>query len=467
MRENEFEKQVQKLMDELRLSPSASVWDKVRDRIGQRRRRWPLIVLLLVFMLGTAYLIYYQFAGDHAEIVNTKENNAAQKTPGTLHQDQSSKQDNTMVQEPEHTTKNTITGTGKPNDMVTSLKKPVKDIFVSESLYQKGIKDVMDSMSTQIRPASNDEKNDVAKDLVQLDQTNLTDSSLIKNLNSDPVFPAKNKPDTTWLPATAEATVQQASPVTEKGNNPVTKKRTRKVNIGITAFVGKSNTVENLFGINNSKNTTSGNFVNDPLGSMTGHPNKPFAPSFAYKFGGFIQKDISSKNSISLGINYLYFSTKAEVIYANPSLILAVPGLTGIEYINSYYRPAAQWQNTQQVNKYDFIGFDAAFHQSLISSKKTPLYADAGLSALRLLSANSLIYDNNTNTYYYKNDWLNKMQASFNLALSLHIKMNTNNYLFIGPEMNYGFTNLLKNKNYTSQHLLSYGLKAGWAIGRK
>jgi hypothetical protein len=205
---------------------------------------------------------------------------------------------------------------------------------------------------------------------------------------------------------------------------------------------------------------------------VAGHPEKPFMPSSSYKAGVFVQKDISSKNSVSLGINYMYFSTKAEVTNSNSSLILAVPGPTGLEYINSYYRPAAQAQNMQeqnlqQVNKYNFIGLDIQFHQSLISSKKTPLYADAGLSAMRLLSANTLIYDNNTNTYYFKNEWLNKWQSSFNASLSLHIKMNTNNYLFVGPEMSYGFTDLLKAKNYTPQHLFSYGLKAGWVIGRK
>ena len=161
----------------------------------------------------------------------------------------------------------------------------------------------------------------------------------------------------------------------------------------------------------------------------------------------------------------MYYSTKAEVNYPNSSLLLTVPDLRGgIQYITNYYSPG---QSGTVVNKYNFIGLDAAFHRSLINSKKTPLFIDAGVSAMRLLSANTLIYDGKTNTYYYKEDWLNKMQASFNLAFTLHIKMSNNNYLFVGPEMNYGFTNLLKNKNYTPQHLLSYGLRAGWVIGRK
>ena len=73
MQENEFEKQVRKLMDDFQVSPSASVWEQVQARIMQRRRKWPLVLFLLLSMLGTGYLIYHQFHEKPSEIVQAKE----------------------------------------------------------------------------------------------------------------------------------------------------------------------------------------------------------------------------------------------------------------------------------------------------------------------------------------------------------------------------------------------------------
>jgi hypothetical protein len=73
MQENEFEKQVRKLMDDFQVSPSASVWEQVQARIMQRRRKWPLVLFLLLSILGTGYLIYHQFHEKPSQIVQAKE----------------------------------------------------------------------------------------------------------------------------------------------------------------------------------------------------------------------------------------------------------------------------------------------------------------------------------------------------------------------------------------------------------
>ena len=473
MRENEFEKQVQKLMDDFQLSPSPSVWERVQSRILQRRRKWPLVALLLISMLGTGYLIYNQFGKKQAKIVHTEVNNTAKKTQGKSSEDQSSKQDNTTLQQPDYNTKNNIIQKENANDIDISLKKSLKNNPLSEPLYQKDIPEAENLSSAEILPTNNLQKNNLEKEIVPANQQGMNDCTAITEVTTNSESAIMNQVDTTARAISAGASEGQATPVEKKSNVFATKKNPGKLSFGITAYAGRSNTVENLFGIGSSKNMP-GNSINDSLGFATNHPEKPFSSSFSYKAEVFVQKNISLKNSVSVGINYMYFSTKAKVTNANSSLILAVPGPTGLEYINSYYRPAARGSNMlvnehifTGLNEYSFAGLDVQFHQSLLSSKKTGLYADAGLSAMRLLSANTLIYDNKTNTYYYRNDWLAKWQASFNAALSLHIKINRNNYLFVGPEMSYGFTNLLNNKNYAAQHLLSYGLKAGWVIGRK
>ena len=53
MQENEFEKQVQQKMEELKLVPSAAVWQKIEPQIKkEKRRRWILILIPLLIALS-------------------------------------------------------------------------------------------------------------------------------------------------------------------------------------------------------------------------------------------------------------------------------------------------------------------------------------------------------------------------------------------------------------------------------
>ena len=55
MQENEFEKQVQQKMDELKLHPSDAVWTKIEAQIKkEKRRRW-MLIFLPVILIGSLY----------------------------------------------------------------------------------------------------------------------------------------------------------------------------------------------------------------------------------------------------------------------------------------------------------------------------------------------------------------------------------------------------------------------------
>jgi hypothetical protein len=81
MPENEFEKQVKELMDELHFSPSAPVWEKIKKRIGEKKRRvWPIFFLLLSLAVVSSYFFYADIK--HADKSITK-NKTTIKTPVT------------------------------------------------------------------------------------------------------------------------------------------------------------------------------------------------------------------------------------------------------------------------------------------------------------------------------------------------------------------------------------------------
>ena len=59
MPENEFEKQVKELMEELHFSPSAPVWEKIKKRISEKKRRvWPIFFLFISVAILSGYFFY-------------------------------------------------------------------------------------------------------------------------------------------------------------------------------------------------------------------------------------------------------------------------------------------------------------------------------------------------------------------------------------------------------------------------
>jgi adenylate kinase family enzyme len=60
MQENEFEKQLKDLMDEFKLVPSASVWEKVSRRLNEgKRKKRPFIFLWFFGLLVAGYFMYH------------------------------------------------------------------------------------------------------------------------------------------------------------------------------------------------------------------------------------------------------------------------------------------------------------------------------------------------------------------------------------------------------------------------
>src|ERR1043166_4441866 len=123
MQENEFEKQVRKLLDDFHLTPSASVWQKVRSRIAERRRKWPLIVLLVATMVGTSYLLYHK----------TGKSDTKNQSVATANINDGTKQhssfgpDSISVQPANHASKTNV-DTNNTNDIYFSLKQPIKAV---------------------------------------------------------------------------------------------------------------------------------------------------------------------------------------------------------------------------------------------------------------------------------------------------------------------------------------------------
>ena len=86
MQKDEFEKQVQQNMEELKINPSEVVWTKIESKIyKEKRRKWLIIIfpLMLLCLLLAGYELWYAPLSSKKGQQLTKINVEADKTPET------------------------------------------------------------------------------------------------------------------------------------------------------------------------------------------------------------------------------------------------------------------------------------------------------------------------------------------------------------------------------------------------
>src|SRR3569833_2461296 len=95
MPENEFEKQVKELMEELRFSPSAPVWEKIKKRISEKRRRvWPIFFFFFFVATVGGYFLYADIK--HANQIAVKNSNHTTTSPKKEIPNNTTNQNNTQ-----------------------------------------------------------------------------------------------------------------------------------------------------------------------------------------------------------------------------------------------------------------------------------------------------------------------------------------------------------------------------------
>ena len=113
-------------------------------------------------------------------------------------------------------------------------------------------------------------------------------------------------------------------------------------------------------------------------------------------------------------------------------------------------------------NRYHFVSIPVAMDWQLI--KKAPLNFYTALSLQYLVKTNGLVFDNTTQSYFYSKHAFNRVQLFFEPALTYSVSIKQN-VLTFGPQLQYALTRL--EKNNSTYHLTSYGLKAQLQFGKK
>ncbi|MEP6464890.1 MAG: hypothetical protein ABJB05_01230 [Parafilimonas sp.] len=486
MQENEFEKQVKNAMEDFRLSPSASVWEKVKKNLDEKKRRIiPFIFLLIAGLIAISYFTYNvsqkQQTKSIQTIVEKNINNKIIKNNEASNKSKLNADNNNIVIPEKHD---------------SSLSNKTKHLQYSVSLYnkEKVIKHadndfvINDSIKPFNKKASklsskNHLKREIknqnlqANDQLKVSHKKSADQSLTLHQHTKTTVDSSTTliqkdiiNDTGKIINLVKTDAYVATQNNKDNSKTFIKKLTIKYKIpnwkfGVTASYGRSSLTEKVKESNVSapQYFTSGNNPNVSTTTPNAHP---FSSSNAYSFGVVVQKKILKNAYISSGLNIIHLSAKANVNNKiDSSLIVQTSNnISSFYAVNGYYQRGS---TKTVVSNYNFIEVPVNFQQYIFHSKQTSLSYNAGFSLRQLLSSNALIYNSDNDVYFSKSNFFRKTQ--FQLSAGLNIEINTGKYnsFFVGPQFSYSLSNLAKNANNGSLHFINYGLQAGFLLHKK
>jgi hypothetical protein len=188
-------------------------------------------------------------------------------------------------------------------------------------------------------------------------------------------------------------------------------------------------------------------------------------PDLSFWAGIFVQRPVMKRLSFMAGLNLHYYSTRLETVEQKSPSSLSTPGSPAVLFNPSpYVQPAAQSspyyapESYKFSNRYYFLQIPLSLQWQVNRSRKTPVFWEGGLALSRLISANALYYNEKSGMYYKDGGAANPnhLMAFSSLMVGLTLRGNS---IKIGPEGQYGLTSLINTGNVGSQHLYYGGIK--------
>jgi len=479
--QNEFEKQVQQKMEELKLVPSEPVWQKVEMQIRKEkdRRRMIFWIPLFALLLGGGLWVG----------IDQYSNNISYKKIGNEKIDQQTQTQNSVIVPEQSITEQTI-NTPKEQDIETTLSvktetEPSSKIIRSENI-DFNARSASKKSPRKIKSQKENSIPDPQKKSVAIKEETIV--SVIETKNPERVIDQVNKngqtdqkqnlPDSNLANITSGQKNDSLAKDTTKDEMRVPKidsikddsafiKQPRikkyaaskwKPVITVSSGVSGSGRLDVFNGFlseNKSMDySASPSAGNGPGNGMVYYPASEVEEGFSFAVQAGVIKQLTKRLSFSTSLQYNYYSNSIQVgnrVAQNASF--GNYSVTQYFSNNRNLYSSFSWQSYH--NHYHFISLPMDLDWQLL--KKHPLKLSAGLSPQYLVQTNGLIFDYNKQAYFHSKNAFNRLHLFSNLGLnySLHIKKTS---LAIGPELQYGISRL--EKDNSNHHLYRYGLKA-------
>jgi len=500
MPENEFEKQVKELMEQFDISPSEPVWEKIRKRIIEKKRRvWPVFFLLASVAILSGYFFYTDIKHTNHNVNKTQQPVNAVNSKQDLSNNKQQKKKNTVADSELKQSSNTEKTSEEKHGTLNAIKNNKAAFTHSSSLINKKInklndKTLPENSLVKIKTAkqsnnTGDEiniqqpaglpvanNNTANKGYDTSDKENLftnkqpvqqnTVSTNIQS-NNDLTSVANNTKIKTDTSAIVKEVATNAP--AQKNKTTVKKSNNSKWFFGVTGMYGRSNITDKItsININNDKSLSSGVYLNNPgtvLSNNSISLKNPYSTGSAYNFGLVVQRKISRKSAINTGVSFVYLSSKnTTAISVDSFLIPVVRDVQSYTAASNFYRVGT---TRTYVNHFNFIEIPLTFQSNIFELKNFSLVYNAGFSVMQLLSSKSLIYNNKNNNFFSDNSLIKHTQFQLNAGLNFQLHTNAGNFL-LGPNLEYSLSPYLKTNDYNRLHFINYGIHASWLFNKK
>jgi Outer membrane protein beta-barrel domain len=490
MYNSEFEKQVQQKMEELKMTPSDNLWDRIEKDLPSKpphRNKAILLLLLLVCISGLTWMVNHFY---NREINSIKKEtvtgrtdtvSSAQKTTGTrlpavnndsLHQGNDMAKDATPQNAPQaiqpssdaapgSTQHQDNTAAALHQNQLKQKEKPLiagtkKDLTIADNSISTNKKTVDNGAQKKDRPAAGQSVKNKARAKVSVTQQGGTAEATMQPVADETLAAA--------VQYTAEGTRSKAADMNKdlrpgkkistkeaalnalaKSDNKSSKKRWE---YGITLSAGLGKQVSNLLATgNNLFGAVSNNVVGPTAVADSFRTGLSGAkPSAAFDAGFYLRRQLSKKWSIQTGLSYSFLSYKRAVGQQVDS---------GVVYIVNN-QPVSATRYYRQSNVQDYVNrlhtLQIPFEVQYNIGKKGNWRILGGLSAGYLLGSNALVYKNNPPVYLTSKDAFNKLLLSMHTGISYQSQGRLP--FSAGLRFSYSATSFVK-KDINDQHLLS------------
>ncbi|GEO08955.1 hypothetical protein SAE01_14510 [Segetibacter aerophilus] len=243
-------------------------------------------------------------------------------------------------------------------------------------------------------------------------------------------------------------------------------KALRKLLVGFTLQAGLSDNIRGI-GFGSQKSLLAfdqQNNASSPSTSTSSSFNSRIAAStlqyrsgFSWGVGVYVQKALSKKLDLSVGMDYHFMTTSSTVgNRVDSAFNIYDTLLQKSTKANSFYRGG---QTTSYTNKYHLLQIPVNLQFQLNKNIHHPLQFSFGLSPSFLIGSNALYLNRSTNSYYTEKDQFSR----FLLFGQSGLMYGFNEKAFqisVGPALQYNFNSFSKRSINAPQHLLFTGIKA-------
>ena len=451
MEQNNFEKNVQQKMDEFKIAPSDSVWTNVGKRIHKKEKDRKVIFILfflIVFLLSGGYWL-----------LNLSKNN------------QKSKEQISNVIEKKSSSKGTNKGDSSSANLEIDSKNNLsnRDAALLSSKKIKNFKtiSVIENEKEKYENHRNSNAEFTANRIEESSkERNITDLDFQLN-TIDPVQIEKEN-DADQLKVNLESKINadalsqlQSEKKGEKlivlndlsKKNDSVKTHKQHWNIGFTFSGGESSIERNLL----QRSFPVADYVsNMPSGGIPSYyfQPSPIKNSTAFIIGAFIEKNVSARGKIALGLSYKYYSLINKVGKKVDSLLS--PSAQYFSLSNSYnsFNSSHTYRNS-----FHYLEVPVSFKLQLNKNKKLLLSWQAGVDVSELIGSNALQFESNPGIYYHDNSIFNKTQLGVHTGLFATLFSKQNMPFTFGPYFYYSASSLSGTGLYNGKHFSFIGIR--------